>query len=163
MNARTVPPGNPQTPSPRFDRKFIEDHNLVERYLENKLPVKGARDLENWCRAHPEYLNELNLSVRAQTSLKLLEAGGRPQDLGEPKTPWWKQHLCADRIRRGVSVLCLLAFWAVLGKVPYCCAASSRMHAHFGDPGFAASACGRKQRAGQFRIALRASTGPGSC
>ena len=84
MNARTISPGNPQTAPPRFDRKFIEDHKLVERYLENKLPFKGARDLENWCRAHPEYLNELKLFERAQTSLKLLEASGQPLDLREP-------------------------------------------------------------------------------
>src|SRR6266851_1896713 len=31
MNARTISPGNPQTAPPRFDRKFIEDHKLVER------------------------------------------------------------------------------------------------------------------------------------
>ena len=84
MNARTLSQGNQQT-SPRFDRKFIEDHRLVERYLTNQLPLKGARDLENWCRAHPEYLNELQLSERAQTSLKLLEASGRPQDLEDAR------------------------------------------------------------------------------
>ncbi|MEP6548608.1 MAG: hypothetical protein ABJD53_14195 [Gammaproteobacteria bacterium] len=116
MNARTISRINPPTaPSPRFDRKFIEDHKLVERYLESKLPFKGARDLENWCRANPEYLNELRLSERAHTSLKLLEAGGQPQDLGEPKPPWWK-HLYVLIGLTAVSVLCLLAFWAVLGK-----------------------------------------------
>jgi len=92
MSARTISPGKPASApvSPRFDRKFIEDHKLVDRYLENKLPFKGARDLENWCRAHPEYLNGLQLSERAQASLKLLEASGRPMDLSEPQTPWWK-------------------------------------------------------------------------
>jgi hypothetical protein len=90
MNARTISQGNQQTTSVRFDRKFIEDHKLVERYLDNKLPFKGARDLENWCRAHPDYLNELKLSERAHTSLKLLENSGQPQDLGEPRPPWWK-------------------------------------------------------------------------
>ena len=115
MNARTISPGNPQTAPPRFDRKFIEDHKLVERYLENKLPFKGARDLENWCRAHPEYLNELKLSERAQTSLKLLEASGQPLDLREPQPPWWKtiQVLIGLTV---VTVLSLVAFWAVLGK-----------------------------------------------
>ena len=54
MNVRPISQGNPQTAPPRFDRKFIEDHQLVERYLENKLPLKGARDLENWCRANPD-------------------------------------------------------------------------------------------------------------
>src|SRR3984885_1936354 len=90
MNARTVSQGNPQTAPPRFDRKFIEDHKLVERYLQNKLPPKGARDLENWCRANPDYLNGLKLSERAQASLALLEACGQPLDLSEPKPPWWK-------------------------------------------------------------------------
>jgi hypothetical protein len=115
MNARTVAQGNPQTAPPRFDRKFIEDHELVERYLESKLPLKGARDLENWCRANPEYLNELQLAERAQTSLKLLEASGQPLDLREPEPPWWK----TIYVLIGLSVvagLSLIAFWAVLGK-----------------------------------------------
>jgi hypothetical protein len=115
MNARTVTRENSPTATPRFDRQFIEDHKLVERYLENKLPLKGALDLENWCRAHPEYLDELQLSLRAQTSLKLLEASGRPLDLREPEPPWWKTvyaliALCV------VAFLSLVAFWALLGK-----------------------------------------------
>jgi hypothetical protein len=115
MSARPISQGNPQTAPPRFDRKFIEDHKLIERYLENKLPFKGARDLENWCRAHPDYLNELKLSERAQTSLKLLEASGQPLDLREPQPPWWKTiHVL---IGLGVvAALSLIAFWAVLGK-----------------------------------------------
>jgi hypothetical protein len=115
MNARTISQGNPQTAPPRFDQKFIEDHKLVERYLENKLPLKGARDLENWCREHPEYLNELKLSERAQGSLKLLEASGQPQDLGEPRPPWWKTPYAL--IGLGVvAFLSLVAFWALFGK-----------------------------------------------
>ncbi len=115
MNARTISSAAPQTAPPRFDRKFIEDHKLVERYLEGKLPFKGARDLENWCRAHPEYLNELKLSERAHTSLKLLEASGQPQDLGEPKPPWWKSIYVP--IGLGVvAFLSLVAFWALFGK-----------------------------------------------
>ena len=115
MSVRPISQGSPQTAPPRFDRKFIEDHELVERYLENKLPFKGARDLENWCREHPDYLNELKLSERAQTSLKLLEAAGQPVDLREPQPPWWKTihaliGLCV------VAFLSLVAFWALLGK-----------------------------------------------
>jgi hypothetical protein len=115
MNASTAAQGNTQTAPPRFDRKFIEDHKLVERYLENKLPVKGARDLENWCRAHPEYLNELKLSEHAQASLKLLEASGRPQDLREPGPSWWKSPYLLMGLG-AASFLALVAFWAVLGK-----------------------------------------------
>jgi hypothetical protein len=92
MNARTVAQGKPAAKpapvSPRFDRKFIEDHKLVERYLENKLPFKGARDLEQWCRAHPDYLNELKLSERAHASIKLLEASGSPERIHRCKESW---------------------------------------------------------------------------
>jgi hypothetical protein len=115
MNARTISQGKPAPVSPRFDRKFIEDHKLLERYLENKLPFKGARDLEMWCRANPSYLEELRLSERAHASLKLLEASGRPQDLGEPKAPWWQSIYLL--IGLGVATFCsLAACWAIAGK-----------------------------------------------
>jgi len=115
MNARTIERGKPAPVSPRFDRKFIEDHKLVERYLENKLPFKGARDLEQWCREHPDYLNELKLSDRAHASLKLLEASGKPQDLGEPKPPWWKSHYVLIGLA-ALAFICLVAFWSLAGK-----------------------------------------------
>src|ERR1700692_675727 len=115
MNASTVSPGNPQTAPPRFDRKFIEEHQLIERYLENKLPFKGARDLEQWCRAHPEYLNELKLPERTQASLKLLEASGRPQDLGEPTPEWWKSLYVLIGLG-AVAFISLVAFWVLVGK-----------------------------------------------
>jgi hypothetical protein len=119
MNARTIAQGKPAAKpapvSPRFDKKFIEDHKLVERYLENKLPFKGARDLEQWCRAHPDYLNELKLSERAHASLKLLEASGRPQDLGEPKPPWWTSIYLLIGLG-ALALVCLVAVWSLAGK-----------------------------------------------
>src|SRR5579863_6404955 len=122
MNARTAPaaPVAPAAPtraplSPRFDAKFIEDHKLIERYLENKLPAKGARDLELWCRAHPDYLNGLKLPERAEATLKLLEASGQPQDLREPAAPWWKSPY-VPIAAAAVAALSLLAFWVLVGK-----------------------------------------------
>ncbi|HWJ37000.1 MAG TPA: hypothetical protein VNR70_17165 [Steroidobacteraceae bacterium] len=115
MNANTIVQGSPQ-PAARFDAKFIEDHQLIERYLEHKLPVKGARDLENWCRANPGYLDGLKLSERAQATLKLLEASGQPLDLREPQPPWWKAPYVS--IVLGVIALVSLAgFWALFGKL----------------------------------------------
>jgi hypothetical protein len=115
MNANTIAPLS-SPPAPRFDAKFIEDHKLIERYLQNKLPAKGARDLENWCRANPEYLDGLNLPERTQASLKLLEACGKPVDLSEPKAPWWKSIYLP--IGLGVvALLSLAAFWIVFGKL----------------------------------------------
>src|SRR5271167_4260271 len=111
MNARTAASANLKSSTmPRFDAKFIEEHQLIERYLQNKLPLKGARDLENWCRAHPEYLNDLKLSERAQASLKLLEASGQSQDLREPPPPWWKSPYLLVGLGV-VALLSLVAFW----------------------------------------------------
>jgi hypothetical protein len=116
MNAPPLAQGNPTPAQPRFDAKFIEDHQLIERYLERKLPLRGARELENWCRANPDYLDALKLGERAESTLKLLEESGRPLDLREPRTPWWKTPYAAAA--GGVIVLlCLLAVWALAGKV----------------------------------------------
>lgn len=102
-------------PAPRFDRKFIEDHKLLERYLDGKLPVRGARDLEAWCRSNPDYLTDLKLSERAQTSLKLLEACGRPLDLAEPHPPWWKSIYVLIGLG-ALTFLSLAAFWVLFSK-----------------------------------------------
>jgi hypothetical protein len=113
MNANIAPPSSP--PSPRFDAKFIEDHKLLERYLEHKLPVKGARDLEHWCRANPDYVERLKLAERAQASLELLDAMGKPLDLSEPKTPWWKTPYMLIGLA-AVTLVSLVAFWALFSK-----------------------------------------------
>jgi hypothetical protein len=106
----------PQKPlPPRFDAKFIEDHQLIERYLEDKLPFKGARDLEQWCQAHPEHLAKLRLAERAQASLKLLEASGQPQDLREPEAPWWRS-IYVPLGLAAVALISLAAFWVLIGK-----------------------------------------------
>jgi hypothetical protein len=118
MSARpdhAILPSQSAAPAPRFDRKFIEEHRLVDRYLENKLPPKGARQLEDWCRANPDFLNELNLSERTHASLKLLERSGSPQDLGEPKPPFWKNPYLPIGLG-ALALASLLAFGALYGK-----------------------------------------------
>lgn len=115
VSAARPAPAKPGPLPPRFDRKFIEDHKLIERYLDNKLPFKGARDLENWCRAHPDYLDQLKLTERAHTTLKLLEASGKPQDLGEPQAPWWKSIYILIGLGAAAFV-CLVACWVLIGK-----------------------------------------------
>ena len=114
MNAILPAAANAKDTVPvRFDAKFIEEHRLIERYLENKLPVKGARDLENWCRAHPQYLNDLKLPERTHASLKLLEASGQSQDLGEPPAPWWK----SPYLLIGLAAVAFVSLLACLGLV----------------------------------------------
>jgi hypothetical protein len=115
MNANTVAPLGSQ-PAPRFDAKFVEDNKLIERYLEHKLPPKGARELENWLRRNPGYLDGMNLAERAQASVELLEAVGRPVDLSEPKIPWWKTPYVSIALAV-IAAASLFTVWAMLAKV----------------------------------------------
>ena len=115
MNVHIEPAENPRSEAPRIDRKFIEDHRLIDRYLEGKLPFKGARDLEDWCRAHPHYLSELRLAERTHASLRLLEAGGSPQDLREPPPPWWRTNYFLAGLA-ALAISSLIASWALAGK-----------------------------------------------
>jgi len=106
--ALTPAPGTPAVP--RFDRKFIEEHRIFERYLDGQLPAKGAREFEVWCRANPEFLEEKKLLERSRLSLALLDASGRPVDLSEPSLPWWK----TVYVPIGLGVLALLSLAALL-------------------------------------------------
>lgn len=91
-----------------MDRAFIENNQIVERYLTGKLPYKGAQDFEQYCRQHPEILEELKFGERVNAGLRLLEASGRPAGWEEPKLPWWRRW----ETTAATGVVCLgLAIW----------------------------------------------------
>jgi hypothetical protein len=115
MNEAVAVISKPEIGTPRFDQKFIEDNQLIERYLDGKLPFKGAQEVEAWCRAHPDYLDQMRLSERTHASLKLLEASGRQADLGEAEIPWWKTIYFQAGLG-AVTLACLLGFLALFGK-----------------------------------------------
>jgi hypothetical protein len=97
--ARAVP-----TAPARMDRQFIEQNQIVERYLAGRLPPKGVLDFEQFCRRHPELLTELGLDKRLQMALRLLEAGGRPTPWEEKPPRWWER----PRALLGAVTLCVL-------------------------------------------------------
>ncbi len=74
-----------------MDRDFILQHQIVERYLGGRLPVKGAQDFEHFCKRHPELLDEIGLGERINSALRLLEAGGRSAPWEERPQRWWEQ------------------------------------------------------------------------
>lgn len=91
-----------------MDRSFIENNQIVERYLAGKLPFKGAQDFEQYCREHPEVLEELKFGEHVNAGLRLLEASGRPLDWQEPKPVWWRRW----ETLAAVAAACLgLAVW----------------------------------------------------
>jgi len=84
ISVANAPPG-------RMDREFILQHQIVERYLGGRLPVKGAQDFEHFCKQHPQLLDEIGLGERINSALRLLEAGGRSAPWEERPQRWWAQ------------------------------------------------------------------------
>jgi hypothetical protein len=82
-------PGVPATAV--MDFQFIERHQIIERYLAGKLPLKGAQDFERFCKDHPELLENLGLSARVNAGLRLLEAGGVAMPWDEKPRRFWEQ------------------------------------------------------------------------
>src|SRR5271154_7250349 len=77
-------PGVPATAV--MDFQFIERHQIIERYLAGKLPLKGAQDFERFCKDHPELLEDLGLATRVNAGFLLLGGGGPPAPPGGKTT-----------------------------------------------------------------------------
>jgi hypothetical protein len=83
----------PPTPG-KIDREFVAKNRLVERYIGGRLPVRGAKDLERFCRENPDLLDEINLTQNINSALRLLDASGRASPWEpEPKKWWEKPHV----------------------------------------------------------------------
>jgi hypothetical protein len=83
----------PKAPAPtptRIDREFVVRNRLVERYIGGRLPLRGAQDLERFCREHPEMLDEIKLSDNIHAALRLLDASGRTSPFEPEAKRWWE-------------------------------------------------------------------------
>src|SRR5687768_15692105 len=52
-----------------MDRKYIENEHIVDRYLSGDLTVREARDFEQFCLDHPQFLSSLPIPVRLKARL----------------------------------------------------------------------------------------------
>lgn len=99
-----------------MDRDFILQHQIVERYLGGRLPIKGAKDFEHFCKQHPELLDEIGLGERINSALRLLESGGRPQPWEERAPRWWAQLPVLIALCGVSAALAITALWTT-GKL----------------------------------------------
>jgi hypothetical protein len=76
-----------------MDAAFIQQNQIVERYLTGKLPLKGAQDFEHYCREHPETLTSLGLADRINAAIRLLDAAGQPEPWAEKPLPFYQKPL----------------------------------------------------------------------
>jgi len=87
-------PSSAVSPPPaggRIDREFVVKNRLVERYIGGRLPVRGAQDLERFCRENPDLLDEINLTENINAALRLLDAGGRAAPWEAEPKKWWEK------------------------------------------------------------------------
>jgi hypothetical protein len=76
-----------------MDAAFIQQNQIIERYLAGKLPLKGAQDFERYCREHPETLTSLGMGDRLNAALTLLDASGQPLPWEEKPIPFYQKPL----------------------------------------------------------------------
>lgn len=74
-----------------MDAAFIEQNQIIERYLAGRLPLKGAQDFERYCKAHPETLTKLGMAERIHMGLRLMDASGQPEPWAEKKIPFYQK------------------------------------------------------------------------
>jgi hypothetical protein len=72
-----------------MDATFIEQNQIIERYLAGRLPLKGAQDFERFCREHPETLTQLGMAERIHMGLRLMDASGQPEPWAEKPKPFY--------------------------------------------------------------------------
>lgn len=85
--AAAVPPPS----AGKIDREFVIKNQLVERYLGGRLPVRGAQDLERFCRDNPDLLDDIKLSQNINAALRLLDATGRASPWEPEPQKWWEK------------------------------------------------------------------------
>jgi hypothetical protein len=85
-----------------MDAAFIQQNQIIERYLTGKLPLKGAQDFERYCREHPETLAQLGMADRINAALRLLDASGEPE-------PWAQKPLAFYQKPLAIAVVTALA------------------------------------------------------
>ena len=93
-----------------MDATFIEQNQIIERYLAGRLPLKGAQDFERFCREHPETLTKLGMAERIHMGLRLMDVSGQPEPWAEKPIPFYLK----PAVIAGVAALAGTAIIAAL-------------------------------------------------
>jgi len=69
-------------------RQYVDDNDLVARYLADKLPAREREEFEAFVINDPELLRELDRTAQFKSGLMSLQRSGKLQTLVKGK-PWW--------------------------------------------------------------------------
>jgi hypothetical protein len=89
-----------------FSQKYLDDNDVIERYLADQLSEAEREGFEAHFLQHPEIVQQMNRVAKFKSALLDLDAAGRLQPLLMPK-PAWPRWLLALAV---LTVLAALAF-----------------------------------------------------
>jgi ferric-dicitrate binding protein FerR (iron transport regulator) len=73
-----------------FDQKYLDDHDIIERYLADQLPEAEREGFEAYFLQHPEVVQQMDRTAKLKSALMDLHAAGRLQPLlaSQPARRW---------------------------------------------------------------------------
>jgi ferric-dicitrate binding protein FerR (iron transport regulator) len=89
-----------------FDQKYLDDHDIIERYLADQLPEAEREGFEAYFLQHPEVVQQMDRTAKLKSALMDLDAAGRLQPL-----------LVAKASRRWLIALAALGGMAALAAI----------------------------------------------
>lgn len=75
-----------------MDRQYIDDHHIIERYLDDQLPDDEREAFEAYYVTRPEIVQQIELAVRVKLGFAKLERDGALEPLLRPekaRSPSW--------------------------------------------------------------------------
>lgn len=118
-----------------MDRKYIDDHHIVARYLADQLPDQEREAFEAYYLEHPEMVREMEAAARLKVGLAQLEQSGELTALLQPK-PWFRQERY-QALAASVAVAALAVFLFVSrgpASQPLLVASATALTDRLGDP-----------------------------
>ena len=79
-----------------MDRRYIDDHHIVERYLADQLTDAEREAFETYYVEHVDAVRDLEATARLKVGLMQLRDAGELTELLQPPAPkWWQRPLAA--------------------------------------------------------------------
>ena len=72
-----------------FDQKYLDDHDIIERYLADRLSEAEREGFEAYFLQHPEVVQQMDRTAKLKSALMDLDAEGRLQPLLAAKSRRW--------------------------------------------------------------------------
>jgi hypothetical protein len=94
-----------------MDADFIQQNQIIERYLMGKLPVKGAQDFERFCRENPDTIARLGFPDRINAALRLLDASGQAEPWAERPQSFYQKPAIFAAVAICAALLLLATIW----------------------------------------------------